>query len=199
MKGWVMKFTLSIGVIQNVQKEYDHTFEKKLEEKLRKLGISTRRCSTHYDIIEANWHFEGVLTDPDYISSRVDLLIGLVKDKGTITRFSIETNDVTFGKNRTANFAYTVCGDTVDIISFQHSAGMYLFQRKSTTEYSLESTGYGFQKMCEWFTVQASLHKAMEQGHTALTKHHRLADAAAKFSEGRALALQAFAFPPAIQ
>lgn len=195
-----MKFTLSIGVSQNLRKAYDQMYEKKFEDRLTGLKILHRRCDIDYNVVEALWRFEGVLTDPDYVLSRVELLLGLTKDPLTVCRFVIETMDGTLGGGNLLRYpTYVVRGETIVIQSFKHSVGMFLHQRTRGSAHTLEDITQGFQRMCEWFTVQASAYKAMEQGHMALANHHRFADADTKFVEGKNLILQSLRFPPVIQ
>jgi hypothetical protein len=196
-----MKFTLSIGVEQNLCETYDQTYEKKLEDRLTGLQIFHRRCDIDYNIVEACWRFEGVLTDPDYVLSRVELLLGLTKDPLTISRFVIETTDGTLGGETLSRYpTYIVLGETIVIQSFKHSVGMFLHRRtRSAAHYALEDIARGFQKMCEWFTIQTTAYKAMEQGCKALDNHHRFGDAAAKFAEAQNLILQNLQYPPAVR
>jgi hypothetical protein len=193
-----MKYALSIGVGQNLLETYDFSFKKIFEEKVKRLGLSTRECDIDGNIVEVVWWFEGTLTDHDYIPSRVDMLLGLLKDERRINCFSIRTRDCDLGSEKSGllTYDYNVCGETILIQPLRHFVGMFLHERHKTNTHSLEEIAKGFQKMCEWFTVQTSAYKAMEQGHTALTKHHRFADAAAKFLEAQEMILRNLEFPP---
>jgi hypothetical protein len=193
-----MKYTLSIGVSEELLRTRDSSFEKVFEEKVAKLSLLTRRCNINHNVVEVLWRFEGTLTDPDYVLSRTDLLVGLVGgDERRISRFSIETQDCNLGgESERFRPNYTVLGETISVMSFKYGTGMYLHQRHWTPTYPFKEITKGFQKMCEWFTVQTSAYKAMEQGYTALTKHHRFADAAANFLEAQELILRNLEFPP---
>jgi len=193
-----MKYTLSIGVSEELLQTRDSSFEKVFEERAANLSLLTRRCDINYNVVEVLWRFEGALADHDYVPSRTDLLVGLAGgDERRISRFSIETQDCNLGgESERFRPNYTVLGETISVMSFKHGAGMYLHERRWTPTYPFKEIVKGFQKMCEWFTVQTSAYKAMEQGHTALAKHHRFADAAANFLEGQNLILQNLNFPP---
>ncbi len=185
--------------MQNLRTAYDQLYEKKFEEKLRGLKILNRRCNINYNVVEACWRFEGILTDPDYVLSRMEILLGLTKDPLTISRFVLDSQDVALGIDTFNWTNYVVCGETIVLHSFKHSVGIFLHQRTWNSKHTLEEIAQGFQRMCEWFTIQTSAYKAMEQGHIALTNHHRFADADTKFAEGKNLILQSLSYPPMIQ
>lgn len=200
MKGRAMKYTLAIGVSEELLQTRSHNFEKEFEEKARKLGFLTGRCDTNYNVVEVFWQFEGILSDADYVPSRASLLVELAGgDERRISRFTITTQDCNLGgESQRWRPSYKVLGETISVISFKYGSGIYLCQRQWTPAHSFEEIVKGFQKMGEWFTVQSSLYKAMDQGHIALAKHHRFADAAAKFQEGQDLVLQSLKFPPLV-
>lgn len=172
----------------------DETFEREYEKRLETRGIETRRDRDDFCTVNAEWNFEGLLTNHDYVPSRVAMILGLIKDPQKITMFQLYAPECVLGIGYSC-FHHPILGGTLSIgVPRGQCAGMK-FDRGRTRQ-PLEDVVDMFQRMSEWFTIQTSIYKAMEQGHRALERHHRYADAEQKFLDVQQLVLENFHFLP---
>jgi hypothetical protein len=196
-----MNYSVAIGVSQNFLTGPDYSFRQKVITGLNELKLPVGICSFEANTITTSWRFENILTDDRYIRDRAEIMLRIINnDPVRVTYFEIIAHACSMNME---TLQYELVDSDEKIVISCPAGRNYTIMHCLRTQpkvglVSLLTVAQYFQTMCEWFTIQTSAYKKLKQAHTALVKHHRLADAREDITDATTLLFQNLRFPPCI-